>query len=312
MITVKGFEPTFSVFPNGEFNVSLSDSLIASFGDNYNLEKDVVWHFDNNDELIKLGILISTLETLNTKNLNIYVGYLPYSRMDRHQEGKHNPFSLKVFMNMLPKSDSILIKYIFEDVHNYQVTKEIADKIMHENNNILFDIEDNHVFRTFKELYEYGELTTNTLIILPDKGSLKRYKKYLENDKYFSVIDFWNDTHTIDIAIGYKERDFDTHEITKFGLNLLDNTKDLDISKYDNYVILDDVISYGNTFINLMNYLGEHGAKKRSIFIISGNVEDSLWRGDLLANEYLKRVYTTSNLTHHKDDDMVTIADVFY
>lgn len=302
MITVNNFEPSFSVFPNGEFNVTLSKSVIKT------LEKgvaDIKWHFNGNEELLKLGILVSALEP-HVYRINVNGGYLPYSRMDRYEKGKYNPFSLRTFINMLPipEDTNVTITYSYSDVHNVPVAEELFSSRERVNENFSFLISGVNIIYQAKS---YLTKFKKTLVVLPDKGSLTRYYNFVNDGKMpiNGLVDAY-------VAMGYKKRDFDTHEITDFGITKLTDNSPIDreyIESFDKIIIIDDVVSYGNTFINLIDYLGNLGANNIDLF--AGNVEDALWRGDLLGNKYLGKVYTTNYLTNHNQDDKVKIINNF-
>lgn len=297
MITVNKFEPTFSKFPNGEINVSLSSTLLDTLEEEHAVIK---WHFNDNEELVKLALLVSALEE-HTTSITVQGGYLPYSRMDRREPGKNNPFSLQAFINLLPvpSSDSTDIRYEYEDVHNLQVANDLFRDKKDELSNFDYQLSGANVLFFAKS---YLPVYNKVLVVLPDKGSKERYKNFINEGKFPLM------SQDADVAMGYKTRDFDTHEITDFGItNLVDNkplTSEY-ISLFDKVVIIDDVVSYGNTFVNLLNYLGDLGAT--DIDLILGNAEDSLWRGDLLSNKNLRRVYTSGNLTNHSSDSKVVV-----
>ncbi len=302
MITVNNLEPSFSVFPNGEFNIALSKTVIKTLEDGV---ADINWHFNGNDELLKLGILVSALEP-HVYKINVNGGYLPYSRMDRYEKGKYNPFSLGTFINMLPipTDANVSITYSYSDVHNVPVAEELFVTRAHDNVNFSFLISGANIIYYAKSYLAKFE---KTLVVLPDKGSLTRYSQFINEGK-MSI----NDVVDAEVAMGYKKRDFDTHEITDFGITKLTDNSPIDkeyIESFDKIIIIDDVVSYGNTFINLIDYLGNLGANTIDLFV--GNVEDALWRGDLLGNKYLGKVYTTNYLTNHNQDDKVIIINNF-
>lgn len=302
MITVNNLEPSFSVFPNGEFNVALSKTVIKTLESGV---ADINWHFNGNDELLKLGILVSALEP-HVYKINVNGGYLPYSRMDRYEKGKYNPFSLRTFINMLPipTDNNVSITYSYSDVHNVPVAEELFVLRAHDNVNFSFLISGANIIYYAKSYLAKFE---KTLVVLPDKGSFTRYSQFI-NDGKMPI----NGVVDADVAMGYKKRDFDTHEITDFGITKLTDNSPIDreyIESFDKIIIIDDVVSYGNTFINLIDYLGNLGTNTIDLFV--GNVEDALWRGDLLGNKYLGKVYTTNYLTNHNQDDKVIIINNF-
>lgn len=302
MITVNNLEPSFSVFPNGEFNIALSKTVIKTLE---NGVAEINWHFNGNDELLKLGILVSALEP-HVYKINVNGGYLPYSRMDRYEKGKYNPFSLRTFINILPipADANVSITYSYSDVHNVPVAEELFVMRAHDNVNFSFLISGVNIIYQAKAYLAKFE---KALVVLPDKGSLTRYSHFIDDGKMpiNGVVD-------AEVAMGYKKRDFDTHEITDFGITKLTDNSPIDreyVESFDKIIIIDDVVSYGNTFINLIDYLGNLGANTIDLF--AGNVEDALWRGDLLGNKYLGNVYTTNYLTNHNQDDKVIIINNF-
>lgn len=304
MITVNNLEPSFSVFPNGEFNVALSKTVIKTLEDGV---ADINWHFNGNDELLKLGILVSALEP-HVYKINVNGGYLPYSRMDRYEKDKYNPFSLRTFINMLPvpADANVSITYSYSDVHNVPVAEELFVMRAHDNVNFSFLISGANIIYYAKSYLDKFE---KALVVLPDKGSLTRYSQFINDGKMSikGVLDA-----EVEVAMGYKKRDFDTHEITDFGITKLTDNSPIDreyVESFDKIIIIDDIVSYGNTFINLIDYLGNLGANTIDLF--AGNVEDALWRGDLLGNKYLGNVYTTNYLTNHNQDDKVIIINSF-
>ena len=176
----------------------------------------------------------------------------------------------------------------------------------HDNVNFSFLISGANIIYYAKSYLDKFE---KALVVLPDKGSLTRYSQFINDGKMSikGVIDA-----EVEVAMGYKKRDFDTHEITDFGITKLTDNSPIDreyVESFDKIIIIDDIVSYGNTFINLIDYLGNLGANTIDLF--AGNVEDALWRGDLLGNKYLGNVYTTNYLTNHNQDDKVIIINSF-
>lgn len=274
MITINNLEPTFSTFPDGEVNVKFQPSLEQTLGFG---TAQVDFKFQNNDEILKLGLIINLLETYEgVTDVYVNVPFMPYSRMDRHEEGYHNPFSLAVILNILKgygENARFPVRYETSDVHNRAVfanlTADVEDSVTFVNNvhakeHIRYFARDNCLH------------TSEILVVFPDKGAKARY----------DTVDFTNMPTPI---VGAKTRDFDTHVITGYKL------EDPIPERVKHIVILDDVVSYGGTFIKLIKAIREK--TDLPISIITSHAENALWRGDLLAEDV--PVYTTHSLNDH-------------
>lgn len=305
MITVEKGEPTFSVFPNNEINVTLPRGLDKKLSEGNTNSVDMYWKFENNDEILKLALTMDLLETYGVKYITVDVGYMPYTRMDRHEPGKHNSFSLKKLMKMLPylegKDTGVL--YRAHDVHNLDAYYQVASEATIESNDkklfgdvpmVLSMLED-YITKVKNE-----DVSTSVLIILPDKGSVKRYSKQISGDLfYIGGIGY-------PYVYGSKVRDFVTHTIKSYELFYPEEDKPLTYADYNEYIIIDDVVSYGNTFINLANSLKlATGKNNTEATLIVGNAENALWRGDILTTDSgISKVITASHLNTHSSDDV--------
>lgn len=274
MITINGLEPTFATFPDGEVNVKFQPSLEQTlrFG-----TARVNFKFQSNDEILKLGLIINLLETYDgVTDVHVHIPFMPYSRMDRHEAGYHNPFSLAVVLNILKgygESAHFPVMYETSDVHNKiaftELTTDVDDSVTFMNSIPV----KGHVQAFAKD----NQLNVDDiLVVFPDKGAKARY----------DTVDFTDMPTPI---VGSKTRDFDTHAITGYTLEapIPEHVKHI--------VILDDVVSYGGTFIKLIKAIRDK--TDLPISIITSHAENALWRGDLLAEGV--PVYTTHSLNDH-------------
>ena len=313
MITINGLEPSYSLFPNNEYNLVLSPSILKSLKG----PAEIVWNFEQTDELFKLGMLLSTLEVTDTNIAHVLINYLPYSRMDRHDSTNPNPLSLQVLVNMLPEFKNGLVHYTFESVHNPKALKTFLDGRFGINNfNVTYTIEKPRELDKLEEVIKKQDSERHhTLVIFPDKGSIERYKGYIKfknpsEEKGILVEnsygEFSDGTHFM-YAYGEKKRDFETHKI--YGYELLQangNTFDYVDTDFDSAVIVDDVVSFGGTFIKILNEL-ESTNKIKNVTLIAGNIEDSIFRGDLLTHPMLTQVLTYPGLTKHTSSVKVVV-----
>lgn len=293
MITINTFEPTTTTFPDQEINVSFLQALIDSLPNNEKI--NIVWKYENNEEIFKLGIILDLLNTYlenRAQVIKVIIPFLPYSRMDRHEPGYHNPLSIGVLQTILKaykKSSINPIQYQTYDVHNVSA----LDNTLIKNIDIMPD-------RIQNWLTDQQVDSEKTLLIFPDKGSFNRYntpkmKQLLSKENF-------------EMAIGDKVRDFKTHKITRYQLKSLSNDE-VNTSNIDQALIIDDVISYGGTFIKLTESL--HELNINNVHLLTSHAEDALWRGDLLSPSNNVFVTTSDSLNHHLSDSRVTIKPLF-
>jgi len=112
--------------------------------------------------------------------------------------------------------------------------------------------------------------TEDDIIVLTDKGGYKRYSYMSKNLVYFN-----------------KVRDIETGLIIKH--ELIGN---LDITK--KIIIVDDIISTGDTIINIVDKLTEMGAKE--IYILTGHIEKNKYNYRILNHKNIKKVFSTNSL----------------
>lgn len=285
MITINHLEPTFATFPDGEVNVTFQPSLVESLDS----EVSIDWRFRNNDEIIKLGLILNLLDTYDGIN-RVYVDipFMPYSRMDRHEAGYHNPMSLAVIMSILKAYDehvSFDVYYTTDDLHNPAALEDIDA-----HNGMPTNFENNaSMYYNLLSFIDLQKINADKLLVVyPDKGAQRRY----DNGEASALSNIEVDGNALSaFMVGQKTRDFETHKIT--GYELPDEIP----AGIKQIVIVDDVISYGGTFIKLIDAI--RAKTDLPISIITSHAEDALWRGDLLAKKV--PIYTTRSLNDHVD-----------
>jgi ribose-phosphate pyrophosphokinase len=111
-------------------------------------------------------------------------------------------------------------------------------------------------------------------LFFPDAGAQKRYG----NVTGFQQI------------VGYKKRDFATGKITSLDVvGLKESLDGLTV------IIVDDLCSYGGTFMMSGNKLKELGADK--VYLIVAHAEEAIFKGDLLlSNSPIDKVFTTNTI----------------
>lgn len=290
MILVNGYLPTISKFPNNEEMVKLA-----------NLSKKdgpcvVEWFFEDDSEFMLLNQIESCLSSVDKYVVDCVIPYFPYERMDRQETD--NPFSLEAAVSMLPKG----WKYYVMEPHSDVLEKTFKGQ------ELSLEI---FWFNQFKYLSApYFDKKSN-IFVLPDKGSVSRY---LGNEEIKSnIISLLEEG--VAILVGGKQRDFDTHSINDYVVNQQLILVDGDIQQQPwnkaklwnqikdsgvDFIVVDDVISYGNTFLKLADYLkNEFSGIETEFKLHVAHAETALFKGDVL--DTYDSVFTTNSLLHIPD-----------
>lgn len=265
MIKVNGQEIKFTKFPNGETNMNHNSFPVTGFKQ----EIEVDFKYEEDGDLIKLMFVKRYLDESQVNliyKLNIY--YLPYSRMDRSEDG--SPFTLKYvskFINDLNFDEVVLIEphsnvspALIDSSYSNYINFELINKVADE---IGFDVEKDY-------------------IMFPDVGASARYK----NMKFNNVL------------IGHKDRDFVTGKIKK-----LDLVGDISNVEGKKAIICDDLSSYGGTFIYSSQALKAIGIKE--VYLLVGHAENSIFKKSPSSDEqlfdHIDKVFTTDSILTEQD-----------
>jgi ribose-phosphate pyrophosphokinase len=231
----------------------------------------VNFKYENDGDLIKLLFVKSFLEDHGyTASLVIY--YMPYSRMDR-VEGA-SVFTLKYVSNLINamKFEQVTLIEPHSDVSLALINKSIAKYPSVE---LL-----NRVVR------ETGFNLEEDYIFFPDAGAQKRYSK-VKGYKHL---------------VGYKARDFQTGQILK--LDIVGSAEKAGFKA----IIVDDLCSYGGTFLMSAEKLREIGASE--VYLLVGHCEKSIFQGKILQSDLIDRIFTTDTILDHTNSDKIHIYEI--
>ncbi|WBF82267.1 ribose-phosphate pyrophosphokinase [Mammaliicoccus virus vB_MscM-PMS2] len=255
-------------FPNGEINFEYND---LKYLVELDIGFDVLFKWENDADLMHFYMFTKYLEQLGIKDnvgfLNIT--YLPYSRMDRVEEGHSNMFSLKYiaeFINSL-NYDTVVIA----EAHSPVTEKLIKNSI---SLNVTLELLSRYIEK-------YKEPLT---IVLPDKGAYDRYSVDVERILKYSKIKNYS------IVYGEKERDFETGKIK--GIKIIKDNNTI----YDNCIILDDLTSYGGTFVGCKKALDN--LEVSSVSLILTHAEKVFTSGKLFESGFKDIIVTDSMLSN--------------
>jgi ribose-phosphate pyrophosphokinase len=217
----------------------------------------ISFKYENDDDLIKLLFVKNCLDEYNLLT-SLLIYYMPYSRMDRIEN--KSVFTLKYICKLINSLNFLSVTVI--EPHS-DVTPALLDRCT--------------AFYPTIKLLEKVRLEVNfdknkDLIFFPDTGAAKRYSKEV-------------DCHYL---TGYKKRDFNTGEITQ--LEVMGDIQE----KSFKVIIVDDLCSYGGTFVRSARELKKLGAQ--DIYLLVAHCEESIFQGDIFSSGLITKVFTTNSI----------------
>ena len=278
MIKVNYEEIKKEVFPNGETRLDLRTILTNPLAE---AEYFFEWKYESDADFTTLHFIVDYIKDNDPnwaeKETILNILYMPYSRMDRSENG--SLFTLKSAATLINALEFGYVN-IFEP-HSEKTIELVNNSSEMPMSEVLLD-----------EALDYLKLTSDlpVYVFYPDKGAKARYE--MTDQPYLT---------------GAKKRDFDTGRITSYEI---ENKEDLKHDKFD-VVIVDDLTSYGGTFIAASKLLKELGAEK--VLLAVTHAEEAAFQGDLLS--HIDGLYATNSITNQhpfvRQDVFVQIADLF-
>lgn len=221
----------------------------------------VKWRYENDRELFTIACI---REFYKENYCALEVNYFPHARMDR-VKNPEDVFTLKVFCKML--NDMHFDKVICLDVHS-NVTPALVDNF----------------YSSSPKSYIENVLTTigteNLTLFFPDEGAMKRYGEMFKD---------------IPQAFGIKKRNWENQKIEDYMVAGLENI----IGK--RILIIDDICSYGNTFVKAAEALKKVGVKE--IYLYVSHCEDAISKGSVFTSGYFDGIFTTNSLVRSKETE---------
>lgn len=242
MIKVDKVTLDFGEFPNFETLVKTEFLNRIETDDKGYVKVEFKWYDDKS--LIRLYFVLKHLRQMYPK-IKLFIYYMPYSRMDRSQNG--SCFTLKYTTEMLNTALCAEDKVYILEPHS-DVTLQLLKNS--ERINVITPLMKN-ILKLNPEI---------DMICYPDKGAKARFQ---------------DDNVELPVVFCNKVRDFDTGEIT--GLELDGDTNVSD----KNILILDDLCSKGGTFYHTANKLKQNGAK--DVYLGVCHMESTVKYGDIYA-----------------------------
>lgn len=243
---------------------------IGSFPDGTMLIKEsaqcvwanIRWTYEDDRELLALIYLTKHLRANHVEKIYLLMPYIPNARMDR-VKNEEDVFTLKYFAEILNSLNFTSVMVL--DPHS-----SVSEALI---NNLTVISPKTYISEAEFRMKNDGVDVDHMVVFYPDSGAAKRYA----------------DMVCRTYAYGIKNRDWQTGKIV--GLDVI--TNGIDIAGKD-ILIIDDICSYGGTFLHSARKLKELGAN--DIYLYVSHCENSILNGELINSGLIKKIYTTDSI----------------
>ncbi len=261
---------TVKHFPDG--TLLLKENIKELVGE----EETVVlrWNYEDNEELIALYFLTCHIKSKGYENIVLNMPYIPNARQDR-VKSEEDVFTLKYFAQLINSLGFSKIKVL--DAHS-NVSLALLERVeLLEPTPYIKKVLD-HIWK--------GE-EAPPLMFYPDEGAGKRYSGMI----------------SLPYCFGIKNRDWKTGKIKS--LSIAGETQKI---QGNDVLIVDDICSYGGTFLYSAQKLHELGAK--DIYLYVSHCENSILEGNLLDCPWIKKIYTTDSIFRKTDNEKIRVINL--
>lgn len=257
MIRIEGKEVKISHFPD---KTLLLKEKLSDLGKGKSEELVITWNYENNEELLSLYFLTKHCKEAGYTNLILNMPYIPNARQDRVQR-EEDVFTLKYFAELINSLEYSQVRVL--DAHS-NVSLALLNRVK--------QISPKEKIQQVVDIIR-GERGREPLMFYPDEGAGKRYGGMLPKAYCF----------------GIKKRDFGSGEIK--GLEV---SGEIGLIAGNDVLIVDDICSYGGTFLHSAKKLHELGAA--NIYLFVSHCEVSVLKGELLSCDFIQKIYTTDSI----------------
>jgi len=262
MIKINGNKLLTEKYPNQE-------TKVKDFVGGINVQKPIVeFKYENDGDLVQLMMLKKRLDETG-RSAELFIWYMPYSRMDREIPGKDGE-----------PGDLFTLKYITEFIGQLGFDKVTVMEPHSKKTVELFkqngvNVQDIYPTKDWiKQFVKDGVIAEHDHVVFPDAGAQARYA----------------DLDLPNILTFDKKRNPQTGRIE--GIYLKDGQR---VYKGSNAIILDDLCSYGGTFMGSGGVLKQEGVKKVDLMV--AHLEDSVLNGKMLNDDSpIDTVYASDSI----------------
>ena len=222
---------------------------------------DIVWHYENDAELFTIMCIRDYYA--NHKAI-LYLPYLCHSRQDR-VKNPEDVFTLRTFARVINSMN-------FERVYVWDAHSNVGPALIDRCHDV------NALTWIQEAITQLGYAKDNICLFFPDEGAQKRYGTMFPDYKQ---------------AFGIKNRNWETGKIEGYMIVGEDNVKD------NHILIIDDICSYGNTFVKAAEALHEAGANGIDLYVT--HCEEAVVKGDVFKCGLIDKVFTTDSLVRSEE-----------
>jgi ribose-phosphate pyrophosphokinase len=243
----------------------------------------VDWRYEREEELVTLIFVCGHIKTHGGILDVLYMPYFPNARMDRAIKNDE-VFTLKYFSDVInslgfakvyinnPHSD-VCMGLVNRSENAFLIPDSGIAIPTYESYNTTDRSVNNSSDTLIEHLIKQLKLNEQTdILFYPDSGCAKKYEGVLQ----------------FPYLIGHKLRDWRGGKI--IGLDVVGEPPKAPF----NALIIDDISSYGGTFLHSAKKLKELGAEK--IFLFVTHCENSIHEGDLIKSGLLERIFITKSI----------------
>lgn len=275
-ILVNGIKINLDKFPDGTFNLKPDAEAIREkaaiipstngYFEGFDYVHLITWRYECEEELIALIYITKFIrEQMGDSEISLFLPYIPNARQDRCH-GTDVVFTLRYFAELINS-----LKY--NTVTVYDPHSDVSSRLIRN-----IDVLDAEGFIR----YAATSIADPDLVIYyPDAGAKKRYSRV-------------SDALGYPCCTGCKKRDFDTGKI--LGLEI----ENSEIVRGKNVLIVDDICSRGGTAYYSALALKEAGAN--DIYCYFTHCENSIFDGQLLTSDVVKKIFTTDSVFTRKHE----------
>lgn len=222
---------------------------------------DIVWHYENDAELFTIMCI---RDYYASHKAILYIPYLCHSRQDR-VKNPEDVFTLRTFARVINSMN-------FERVYVWDAHSNVGPALIDR----CVDVPaQNYIEEAIKQL---GYAKNSICLFFPDEGARKRYGTMFPDYPQ---------------AFGIKKRNWETMRIEGYDIIGEENIKD----KY--VLIIDDICSYGNTFVKAAEAIKAAGAVDISLYIT--HCEEAISKGDIFKKDIFENIFTTNSLVRSEE-----------
>lgn len=277
MIRINNKNVGINYFPDGTLLLkeAVTDALSAEQKtiNDKNAEIEIKWNYENNEELLAVYFLAKHFQAAGYHNLILNMPYIPNARQDR-VKNPEDVFTLKYFAELINSLNFMEVRVL--DAHS-NVSLALIDRVRQ-------DTPQKYIEKVISEIER--ETGKKPLMFYPDEGAGKRYSGMI----------------ALPYCFGIKNRDWGTGEIR--GLSVVGETE---LVAGNDVLIVDDICSYGGTFVYSAEALAALGAK--DIYLFVSHCEENALKGKLCECSKIRKIYTTDSIFRDKENTRFRVLE---